>query len=68
MVAAMTVWEWEVVAVVTGLFGGVGITLISWLKEHLDRRARKISYHAKRLLEEANRLCGAARAVQAVAG
>ena len=70
MLASMTFWEWAGAAILTvlgGLSGGAGLKLIGWLKEHLDRKARKTSYHAKALLEQADQICGIARAMLAVA-
>lgn len=62
-VLGMTFWEWAGTAVITGLSGGVALKLLGWLKEYLDRKARKISYHAKALLEQADLICGVARAM-----
>lgn len=60
----MTFWEWAGTAVIVGLSGGVGLKLIGWLKEHLDRKARKFSSGAKRVLEQADRICGIAGAMR----
>ena len=66
-IVAVTFWEWVGAAVIAGLSGGVGLKLIGWLKEHLDRKARKISYHAKVVVEQGDQICGIARAMLAVA-
>lgn len=66
MLLGMTFWEWIGAAILTvlgGLSGGAGLKLIGWLKEHLDRKARKFSSGAKRVLEQADRICGMARAM-----
>ena len=67
LIANMTFLEWAGAAVIAGLSGGVGLKLIGWLKEHLDRKARKLSYHAKALVEQADQICGLARAIVTVA-
>ena len=65
MLASMTFWEWAGTAVLLGLSGGSAVVLLKWLRETLDRKARKISYHAKALLEQADLICGTARAMLA---
>ena len=48
------------------LTGGVVSSAITWLKEAWDNKARKTSYHAKRLLEQADGICGIARMLATV--
>ena len=62
----MTFWEWAGAFSLAAVSGGTAVMLLRWLKEHLDRKARKNSYHAKALLEQADQVCGIARAVLAV--
>lgn len=63
----MTFWEWAGAFTIALVPSGAVAVLIYWLKEYLDRKARKISYHAKVLLEQADQICGIARALLAVA-
>jgi hypothetical protein len=63
----MTFWEWAGAFSLAAVSCGAAVMLLRWLKEHLDRKARKISYHAKCLLEQADQVCGIARAMLAVA-
>ncbi|MCK5113936.1 MAG: hypothetical protein KAR11_04160 [Phycisphaerae bacterium] len=59
----MGFWQWAGQFAIAGLTCGMGIFLLRWWKEVHDRKARKHSYHAKCLLEEADRICGFARAL-----
>lgn len=63
----MGFWQWAGAFILAVVSGSLGLKLIGWLKEHLDRKARKISYHAKALLEQADQICGIARALLAAA-
>ncbi len=63
----MGFWQWAGQFAIAGVSCGVVIFFLRWWKEAHDRKARKRSYHAKCLLEEADKICGIARAVSAVA-
>jgi len=54
-------------AVLLGLYGVTAVVLLRWLRQRADRKARKVSYHAGRLLEQADVICSAAMAMEALA-
>ena len=63
----MAFWNWAGMAVLLGLYGVTVVVLLRWLRERLDRKAREVSYHAERLLEQADVICSAASAMEALA-
>ena len=59
----MSGWDFAATAVIAIISGGLGLFLLKWLKEHLDRKARVTSARGRQLLEQADLLCGMARAL-----
>ncbi len=60
----MSFWQLLALSLVSG---GILLFLLKWFRESRERKARKVSYHAKRLLEQADGLCGIANAMAEVA-